>query len=166
MVASNEFCDPIDRMFPIASPCSVSWDSMSGDDRVRTCKNCATKVFNISELTKEEARLLAASNTAHLCVRIEVARSGTVITKKPKANRQRRVSLAHRWLSFISAVMFGTFLAGCREKTMDTPKEPQTAGDSEHTDDRSTYTLMGTVTPRIIIPEEEEERVPPNSDRQ
>jgi hypothetical protein len=42
---------------------------------------------------------------------------------------------------------------------------PQTAGESEQTGDSSTYTLMGTVTPRIIIPEEEAETAPSTAER-
>jgi len=165
MAASNEECDPIDTMFPIASPCLVSWDSMSGDDQARTCQNCRKKVFNISNLTNREARLLTESNTGDLCVRIEVARDGTVVTKKPVENRHRQASIVSKLLAIGSALMFGAFTTGCRDKAVVTPIVPQTAGESEQTGDRSTHTLMGTVTPRIIIPEEEEEKVPSTAER-
>ena len=125
MAAANEDCDSINTMFQIESPCLVSWDSMSGNDRARTCRNCRKKVFNISNLTNREARLLAIG----------------------------------------SALIFGTFATGCRDKAVDTTIVPQTAGESEQTGDRSTYTLMGTVTPRIIIPEEVAETAPSTAER-
>jgi len=165
MAASNEDCDSINTMFQIESPCLVSWDSMSGNDRARTCRSCRKKVFNISNLTNREARLLAESNTGDLCVRIEVARDGTVATKKPAENRHRQASIVSKLLAIGSALIFGTFATGCRDKAVDIPIVPQTAGESEQTGDRSTYTLMGTVTPRIIIPEEEAETAPSTAER-
>ena len=109
--------------------------------------------------------MLAESNTGDLCIRIEVARDGTVATKKPAENRHRQASIVSKLLAIGSALIFGTFATGCRDKAVDTPKVPQTAGESEQTGDRSTYTLMGTVTPRIIIPEEEAETAPSTAER-
>jgi hypothetical protein len=39
----------------IAAPCPVAWESMTGDARVRHCDQCNLKVFNISDMTRDEA---------------------------------------------------------------------------------------------------------------
>ena len=38
----------------ISRPCSVEWDSMSGDDRARFCRECDRQVYNLSLLTRDE----------------------------------------------------------------------------------------------------------------
>ena len=45
----------------IASPCPVSWDRMTGDERVRHCDECQLSVYNIAELTRPEAEALIAA---------------------------------------------------------------------------------------------------------
>jgi hypothetical protein len=37
----------LDRI-EIASPCTVEWDSMTGDDRSRFCGQCKLNVYNIA----------------------------------------------------------------------------------------------------------------------
>ena len=39
----------------IASPCPVAWESMTGDERVRHCRECGLNVYDISRLTRAEA---------------------------------------------------------------------------------------------------------------
>jgi hypothetical protein len=39
----------------IAAPCPVAWESMTGDARARHCDQCNLKVFNISDMTRDEA---------------------------------------------------------------------------------------------------------------
>src|SRR5688500_8668796 len=46
----------------IASPCRVSWQSMTGDDHVRHCGQCDKKVFQLSSLTAAAAEALLAEH--------------------------------------------------------------------------------------------------------
>ncbi len=39
----------------VASPCHVSWDSMTGDERTRHCASCNLCVHNLSGMTRPEA---------------------------------------------------------------------------------------------------------------
>jgi hypothetical protein len=67
----------------IASPCSASWDEMTGDARVRFCGKCAKNVYNLSEMTRDEAEALLAQSEraeARMCVRLYKRRDGTVLT--------------------------------------------------------------------------------------
>ena len=40
-----------------ASPCPISWEQMTGDERVRLCRLCDLHVYNISEMTRGESKL-------------------------------------------------------------------------------------------------------------
>ncbi len=64
----------------IASPCRAPWDNMDGDDRVRFCRECNRNVYNLSAMTKREARRVIAEREGRLCVRFYQRRDGTVLT--------------------------------------------------------------------------------------
>ena len=70
--------DPVDRI-EIPTPCSVPWDSMHGDQRVRHCGSCRKNVYNVAELTRAQALELIASREP-VCVRIYRRPDGTVVT--------------------------------------------------------------------------------------
>src|SRR5437763_1113970 len=66
----------------IASPCAEPWESMRGDERVRRCDLCKLNVYNLSELTSEEARqLLRRRVPGRICARFYRRFDGTVLTK-------------------------------------------------------------------------------------
>jgi len=65
----------------VASPCSVSWDGMKGDARVRHCDSCKLNVYNIAEMTRAEAENLVKNREGRLCVRFYRRTDGTVLTK-------------------------------------------------------------------------------------
>jgi hypothetical protein len=71
---------PLDRL-TIASPCAVSWDAMSGDDRVRSCAQCRLNVYNLSAMTRPEAETLIAQKEGRACVRFYRRADGTVLTQ-------------------------------------------------------------------------------------
>src|ERR1051326_6657281 len=52
----------------IASPCSVEWDSMIGNDRVRFCEHCRLSVHHVDSLNKKQLRRLIARSHGRLCV--------------------------------------------------------------------------------------------------
>ena len=72
--------DSLDRI-RIASPCPVSWERMTGDDRVRFCDECKLQVYNIGEMTRAEAEALIVKTEGRLCARIYRRADGTVITR-------------------------------------------------------------------------------------
>ncbi len=91
----------------IASPCKASWRKMKGDDRVRNCAKCELNVYNISEMTREEAAELIANTEGRLCIRLWRRRDGTVITKDcPMAFKQIRYGIA-----VFSSIIVGAVLA-------------------------------------------------------
>jgi hypothetical protein len=71
--------DLVDRI-EIGSPCTVPWEGMPGDERVRFCGQCRQNVFNVDALGREEARRLIARQQGRLCVRMLRRPDGTVVT--------------------------------------------------------------------------------------
>ena len=65
----------------VASPCTAPWEAMSGDDTTRFCGQCAQYVYNLSEMTQEEAEALVSENEGHLCVRFYRRADGTMMSK-------------------------------------------------------------------------------------
>lgn len=86
----------------VASPCSVSWQAMPGDDRVRSCRECRQYVYNLSEMDRAEAESLIERTEGRLCVRFYRRSDGTVMTRDCLAGlRTARRRLA--WIVGIAA---------------------------------------------------------------
>jgi hypothetical protein len=64
-----------------AAPCSVDWDEMPGDDKVRSCQACRLSVYNLSAMDVEEAAERIAQDDDRLCVRFYRRRDGTILTQ-------------------------------------------------------------------------------------
>lgn len=64
----------------ISSPCTVPWESMRGDDRVRFCRDCRQNVFNVEAMTRAEAERLIAQRQGQVCLRMVRRPDGTVVT--------------------------------------------------------------------------------------
>jgi hypothetical protein len=52
----------------IASPCSVEWDAMIGNDRVRFCEHCRLSVHHVDSLNRKQLRRLIARSHGRVCV--------------------------------------------------------------------------------------------------
>lgn len=65
----------------VASPCSVGWQTMTGDERIRHCHSCQLNIYNTAEMTKNEVEDLILKRDSRLCIRLYRRADGTVITK-------------------------------------------------------------------------------------
>jgi len=64
----------------IASPCSIGWENMDGDERIRFCNACQLNVYNTSQMTKKEVVSLMSNGKAN-CLRIYRRADGTMLTE-------------------------------------------------------------------------------------
>ncbi len=82
----------------VASPCTADWSKMTGNERVRHCGDCKKNVFNISEMTRDEAEALIVATEGRLCVRYFQRHDGTILLKDcvigVRRKRRRRVIVA------------------------------------------------------------------------
>jgi hypothetical protein len=106
-------------LIEIASPCHVSWDEMNGDERARFCLHCKLNVYNLSEMSRDEAEAFLASREGRACVRLYRRADGTVLTRDcPVGVRYLRkrftravAALASLFVALLSGTLFGGVLS-------------------------------------------------------
>jgi hypothetical protein len=97
---------PILENIRIASPCNVEWSSMTGDERSRHCGQCNKTVFDLSELTREEAQALIVERAGNLCARYYRRADGR-IQLADCTQRQRRQRMAIAAVALAGAAVGG-----------------------------------------------------------
>jgi hypothetical protein len=102
---------PLLENLRIASPCTASWDEMTGDERVRFCGHCEKDVYNLSGMAREESERLLRERAGDICVRLCKRHDGTVLTADcpvgVKRKRRRQIAAAT-----VAAVGSGLAAAG------------------------------------------------------
>jgi hypothetical protein len=108
---------PLDHI-KIAGPCSADWDQMFSfeDKRVRFCSQCNLNVYNLSDMSRQEAEALINKTEGRLCVRFYRRADGSVLTQNCPVGLKaikRRVAWAAQVilgmvLSFVSG--FGLYI--------------------------------------------------------
>jgi len=140
--------DFLDRM-RIASPCSVSWEKMSGDDRMRFCDQCNLHVYNISAMTKEQVAALVTGTGGRICARLYRRADGTVLTKDCpvglRALRRRISKMAGAALTAILSLCTGVF-AQTQSKEGKTCTPAISVKTKKAADKAEQGTLSGVVT--------------------
>ena len=100
----------------VASPCHVSWNEMTGDDRQRFCRQCNLHVYDLSGMTRDEAESFVAGASGRTCVRLFRRADGTVLTRDCpvglRAMRLRFIRAAAALAGMILALVTGTLFAG------------------------------------------------------
>jgi hypothetical protein len=111
---------PLLSQIHVASPCSADWEGMSGDERVRFCRDCRLHVYNLSAMRREEAEELVRSHEGRLCVRYYRRHDGTVLTRDCpvgiRALRQRLVRAVAAIAGLVVALVSAPLLAGVFQK--------------------------------------------------
>jgi hypothetical protein len=112
---------PLDQI-SVASPCQASWDAMPGNDTTRFCGQCSQHVYNLSDMTQEEAEEFVRRREGRTCVRFFKRADGTMMTKDcPVGWRtvKRRVAMvgaaaAAVLFAGLGVVTLGAFAASVR----------------------------------------------------
>ncbi|HZN32467.1 MAG TPA: hypothetical protein VFB80_01565 [Pirellulaceae bacterium] len=121
---------PLD-LIQIASPCHVSWDEMTGDERTRFCRHCKLHVYNISEMDRAEAEGFIASREGRACVRLFQRADGTVLTRDcPVGVRYLRqrfaravAAVAGVCVALLSGTLFGGALSRLAQGAIKAPAD-------------------------------------------
>lgn len=94
----------------VAAPCSADWSKMTGDARARHCGDCNKHVYNLSEMTREEAHALLVEKEGTLCVRYYRRNDGTILTADcPVGTKRRR---RRRWAAVGAVTMLASAVTG------------------------------------------------------
>ena len=109
----HKYESPLDNL-KIASPCSMDWNSMAGDERKRFCGDCKLNVYNLSSMTRYDAEHLLRLSEGRLCVRYFQRPDGTILTQDCPvgwAKVKQRVSVfAAAAFSLLISLLGGMFL--------------------------------------------------------
>jgi hypothetical protein len=134
----------------VASPCSVPWDKMTGDDRTRFCQQCHLNVYNLSEMSAAQANRLIERTEGRTCVRFYRRADGSVMTRDCPAGVERMKAIGKRMCAFLSFVvayaMWG--IGGLRPAARETPAPRIPAVERE----MNNNVTQGTVVFRAPIP--------------
>lgn len=101
---------PLLQRVYIASPCSVPWESMTGDERERMCASCNKTVYDVSQMTTSEAETLLRSKGTDACLRIFRRFDGTVLTADCPVGESKKKRARRR--GGIAGVLAGAAAAG------------------------------------------------------
>src|SRR5215510_12760554 len=97
----------------IAAPCSADWDQMFSfeDKRVRFCSQCNLNVYNLSDMSRQEAEALINKTEGRLCVRFYRRTDGSILTQNCPVGLKaikRRVA----WVAQVVLGMVLSFVSG------------------------------------------------------
>lgn len=124
-MSDNGFGFDINKL-RVASPCSVGWDNMTGDERTRHCSLCSLNVFNVSSLTTAEVADLVQKREGRLCIRMYRRADGTVLTRDCpvglRALRKRVASFAGAAFASVLGLFSISFGQKADQKESDAPK--------------------------------------------
>src|SRR5262245_2121528 len=104
--------DAIDRI-TIASPCTVPWESMSGDDAKRFCGQCRLHVHDFSQMTRAEIADLLHRTGGNCCKRIWRRRDGRIITKDCRRVLDGLRRRARAFAAAVAGLLAFVGLGGC-----------------------------------------------------
>ncbi len=76
----KKFTNPLNKI-KIASPCPANWNEMYGDERKRHCAECKLNVYNLSDMTRQEAENFLINSEGRVCVKFYRRSDGTVLTQ-------------------------------------------------------------------------------------
>lgn len=104
----NKFTNPLDNI-KIASPCSANWNEMRGDARKKYCTMCRLNVYNLSQMTRDEAESFLINSEGRVCLRIFRRTDGSVITEDCPVGWARIKRKVSRTATAVFALIAGFF---------------------------------------------------------
>ena len=95
----------------IAAPCPANWNEMVGGDRVRYCRSCEKNVYNLSEMSQNDAEKLLKTHEGSLCVRYYRRTDGTIMTNNCPVGL-RTIRKVYLKTAAGAAALFGVMFGG------------------------------------------------------
>lgn len=141
-MAKKDLLDLID----VPEPCPQSWESMQGDDKSRFCGSCEKDIYNLSEMTRREAKKLILQSKESVCVRLEKDTHGKVKTLKRQLHQiTRQIPIA---AGVLSASLAFAASADAQRKPPPIPRPPlgRLVFNKDVLDAKSTSLISGTIT--------------------
>lgn len=135
----------IDRI-SVESPCSESWDEMTGNANVRFCSHCSKDVHNLSEITRKQAEALIKRSNGKLCVRYRADQNGRVINQPPMLTKiTRRATVAAGVLAASLAAGTAVYAQGDARFSKADPLTEKTVAVKENKSSKNAASISGVV---------------------
>jgi hypothetical protein len=140
---------PLDHI-KIAAPCPADWDQMFSfeDKRVRFCSQCNLNVYNLSDMSRQEAEALINKTEGRLCVRFYRRADGSILTQNcPVGLRaiKRRVA----WVAQVVLGMALSLVSGLGLYIFHLGRKPSPLLDGLYYRFTSKSPTMGAIMPRV-----------------
>ena len=124
----------------IAAPCPANWNEMVGGDRVRYCRSCEKNVYNLSEMSQNDAESLLKTHEGHLCVRYYRRNDGTIMTNNCPVGL-RTIRKVYLKTTASAAALCGLVFSAIASMGTHHQESQHSMGD-----------VMGSPAPKIAVP--------------
>lgn len=132
----KNFLDSVD----VLVPCDKSWDEMIGGDVSRFCKHCEKDIYNISAMTRQEAKKLLFQSKERVCIRMEREPNGKIKTLKKQLHQiTRKMPLA-------AGVLTASLILAGSTNAQETKVETSKITITQIADKNSKPTISGIIT--------------------
>jgi len=74
----------------IREPCPMDWETMPQSGAGRFCSHCSKQVHDLTLMPRDDAERLVCESAGRLCIRMQYAADGTVVTLDYQQNPARR----------------------------------------------------------------------------
>ncbi len=131
----------------IGTPCQTDWEAMRGDERVRYCGQCEKHVYNLSQMTRQQAEALIIKTNGKLCARFERRSDGSILTTEqslalPRLN-QRFLRIASATVS--AALSLSPSVAAKAPKNLPVLQQQDKKEKADNQSQEKTAKIFGTV---------------------
>lgn len=98
----------------VISPCLVPWETMHGDERVRSCDRCQRQVFDLTEMSTAEAAAILEVAKHRPCVRFYRKRDGRIMIADGSAGLRGAIwRRLRRHIAWAASLFSFLFFPGC-----------------------------------------------------
>lgn len=135
----------------VVSPCSVSWQQMSGNQQQRFCGECNKTVFDFSQMTRGQIEAITFARKGQLCARITRRDDGTMVMLEPlpiQSATRRASPLAG---AVVSAILGISVPATAQPATLPAAIAMLQSGQDAKKTDAKTPTTEGTSSIRGVV---------------
>jgi hypothetical protein len=138
---------PLDHI-KIAAPCSADWDQMFsfGDKQVRFCSQCNLNVYNLSDMSRQEAEALINKTEGRLCVRFYRRADGSILTQNCPVGL-RAIKRRAAWAAQVVLGMALSFVSGLALYFLHLGRKPFPTLDNNRSTLNMPIPAMGTPMP-------------------
>ena len=124
MTSQNRSSEILSKV-EVAKPCPANWREMKGTDQVRHCTHCAKNVYNLSNMSRQEAADLIERMEGKVCVRYYMRPDGGVMTKDCPRPLRRKTRIVAVLTSLLSIVGLTGVASAMQTAVLGRPARPQ-----------------------------------------